>query len=296
MSTRPAAGTAPDLAPAAVGRDRVPLLLVLAGLVLAYAPTYHDFLDGAFAAYAQGHELLVVAVVGFLVYRRREELAALADAPRHGWAIGLLAIGALLYAFGRSQLFLRLELLSQVFVLAAVLVGWKGVAALRLCWFPILFLLFVVPLPHALVLAVTGPLKAAASAITTSLLAAAGYPIGRSGVVITIGQYELLVATACAGLQTMFTLEALSLLYVSLKGHASWLRNALLAALAVPVAFIANVIRVMVLSLVTYHFGDAVGRGVAHGFAGLGLFAIALVLIMALDRLLGWLLPARFAR
>jgi exosortase B len=296
MSTRPSEGTAPVLAPAALGGDKVPLLLVLAGLLLAYAPTYHDFLDGPFAAYAQGHELLVVAVVGFLFFRRREELAALADAPRRGWAIGLLALGVLLYAFGRSQLFLRLELLSQVFVLAALLVGWKGVAALRLCWFPLVFLLFVVPLPHALVLAVTGPLKSAASAITTSLLAAAGYPIGRSGVVITIGQYELLVATACAGLQTMFTLEALSLLYVNLKGHASWVRNALLAALAVPVAFVANVIRVMALSLVTYHFGDAVGRGVAHGFAGLGLFAIALLLIMSLDRFLGWALPARFAR
>jgi exosortase B len=279
-----------------MARDRLPIVLVVAGLLLAYVPTYHDFLAGPFAGYAQGHELLVLAVVAFLFFRRRNELSALPDAPRHAWAIALLSFGVLLYAFGRSQLFLRLELLSQVFVLAAVLVGAKGFAALRICWFPIVFLLFVVPLPHALVLALTAPLKAAASAITTSLLAAAGYPIGRSGVVITIGQYELLVATACAGLQTMFTLEALSLLYVNLKGHASWVRNALLAALAVPVAFVANVVRVMALSLVTYHFGDAVGRGLAHGFAGLGLFAVALLLIMALDRLLGWLLPARLAR
>jgi exosortase B len=296
MPTRPAAITLPDPGPAGMARDRLPIVLVVAGLLLAYVPTYHDFLVGPFAGYAQGHELLVLAVVAFLFIRRRDELSALPDAPRHGWAMALLALGVLLYAFGRSQLFLRLELLSQVAVLAAVLVGAKGFAALRMCWFPLVFLLFAVPLPHSLVLSLTGPLKAAASAITTSLLAAAGYPIGRSGVVITIGQYELLVATACAGLQTMFTLEALSLLYVSLKGHASWVRNALLAALAVPVAFVANVIRVMVLSLVTYHFGDAVGRGVAHGFAGLGLFAVALLLIMALDRALGWLLPERFAR
>lgn len=275
------------------GRDLVPPVLVLAGLALAYGPTYYDFLAGPSAGYAQGHELLVLAVVAFLFFRLRGALAELPDAPRPGLAFALLATGTLLYAFGRSQMLLRLELLSQLPVLAALLVGTKGLAGLRLCWFPMAFLLFVVPLPHAAVLALTGPLKAAASAVTTALLGAIGYPIGRSGVVITIGQYELLVATACAGLQTMFTLEALSLLYVNLKGHDSWLRNALLALLAVPLAFVANVIRVMVLCLATYHFGDAVGRGLAHGFMGLGLFVVALLLMMAVDRALGGLRWAR---
>jgi exosortase B len=287
MSTPSSPIAAPTHPSRVAQRDLVPAGLVAAGLALAYGPTYHDFFNGPSAAYAQGHELLVLAVVAFLFFRLRGALAALPDAPRPALAIALLACGVSMYAFGRSQTLLRLELLSQLPVLAALLVGTKGVAGLRLCWFPMAFLLFVVPLPHAAVLALTGPLKAAASAVTTALLGAMGYPIGRSGVVITIGQYELLVATACAGLQTMFTLEALSLLYVNLKGHDAWQRNALLAVLAVPVAFVANVIRVMVLCLATYHFGDAVGRGLAHGFTGLGLFVVALLLMMAVDRALG---------
>ena len=60
----------------------------------------------------------------------------------------------------------------------------------------------------------------------------------------------------------------------------------------VPVSFCANVVRVDVLALVTYHFGDAAGQGFLHGFAGMVLFVVALVLIMGVDRLLGrWLEP-----
>jgi exosortase/archaeosortase family protein len=106
-------------------------------------------------------------------------------------------------------------------------------------------------------------------------------------VVITIGQYQLLVNEACAGLQTMFTLEAMGLLYASLMNHSSALRNTLLSLLVVPIAFCANVVRVMVLALVTYHLGDAAGQGFLHGFAGMVLFVVALALVMGADALLG---------
>jgi exosortase/archaeosortase family protein len=111
--------------------------------------------------------------------------------------------------------------------------------------------------------------------------------------VITIGPYELLVASACAGLQTMFTLEALGLLYLHLCNYGSAMRNALLALLIVPVSFCANVIRVTALALITYHFGDAAGQGFFHGFAGLLLFGTALVLILLLDRTLVAVLPEK---
>jgi exosortase len=149
------------------------------------------------------------------------------------------------------------------------------------------------PLPFVMVLAVTTPMKAAVSMAATQLLGGLGYPVGRSGVVMTIGQYQLLVTEACAGLQTMFTLEAMGLLYASLMNHPSTLRNLLLSALVVPIAFSANVVRVVVLALVTYHLGDAAGQGFLHGFAGMVLFSVALAFIMGADNLLGRLLASR---
>ena len=275
--------------------DAVALGIVALGLALLWLPTFWDLNFGIWSAEAQGHELIVLAVSAWLLYRQRAALRDLPDAPARWGGGSLLAFGLLLYAFGRSQQFFRVEMLALIVVLVAALVLFKGWAVLRLIWFPLLFLLFAMPLPYSLVLAVTAPLKLGVSVVATQLLLWLGFPMGRSGVVMTIGQYQLLVSEACAGLQTMFTLEAMGLLYASLMNYRSWVRNGLLAVLVIPVAFFANVVRVMVLVLVTYYFGDAAGRGFIHGFAGMVLFAVGLVFIFGADRLLGVLLPKRWA-
>lgn len=273
--------------------DVVAFGLVAVGLAALWLPTFWDLCFGIWSAQAQGHELIILVVSGWLLYRQRAALLALPDAPSR-WGGVLLVLGLLLYAFGRSQQFLRIEMLALILVLAAVLVSFKGWASLRRVWFPLLFLLFALPLPYSLVLAITAPLKLGVSIVATQLLLWLGFPMGRSGVVMTIGQYQLLVSEACAGLQTMFTLEAMGLLYASLMNYRSWVRNASLALLVVPVAFGANVVRVMILVLVTYYFGDAAGRGFIHGFAGMVLFAVGLAFIVAADRGLGALLPKRW--
>ena len=91
------------------------------------------------------------------------------------------------------------------------------------------------------------------------------------------------MADACAGLNTLLTLEALGLLYLNLVRHESAMRNITLAILIVPISFAANVIRVIVLTLITFHFGDEAGQGFLHGFAGMVLFLAALSLIIAAD-------------
>mgnify|MGYP000063534934 CR=1 FL=1 len=102
-----------------------------------------------------------------------------------------------------------------------------------------------------------------------------------------LGAYRLLVADACAGLNSMFTLEALGLLYMNLMNYTSLARNVALALLIIPISFLANVTRVIILVLVTFHFGDEAGQGFVHGFAGIVLFLVALVLILSADRLIG---------
>jgi exosortase B len=192
----------------------------------------------------------------------------------------------LLYAIGRSQDIWIFSIGSQIWVLAGLVLLFKGWRGLRLTWFPLFFMLFMVPLPEALVAAVTAPLKSAVSLVASNLLYAAGYPVGRSGVMLTVGQYQLMVADACAGLNSMFTLEALGMLYMNLMRYSSAARNVTLAIMLIPIAFCANIGRVMILVLVTYYFGDAAGQGFVHGFAGMVLFLIALVLMLLLDKLL----------
>jgi exosortase B len=267
--------------------DPVALAALLVGFAAMYAPTYWDLAHTIWATDEQGHGPIILALSFWLIWRRREQLAALPGrgAPFTAWTA--LVLAALMYSFGRSQAIIIFEVGSQILMLAALLLLFRGWAALRLCWFALFFLIFMIPLPGPLVAAVTGPLKAAVSAVAENLLYQAGFPIGRSGVVLSIGPYQLLVADACAGLNSMFSLEALGLMYMNLMQYKSMPRNVLLAILIIPISFCANVVRVMILVLVTFYFGDDAGQGFVHGFAGLVLFMVALVLMLVVDRLLG---------
>lgn len=268
------------------GLDPVPLLMLGLGFLLLFLSLFWDLTRGMWADGLQGHEPAIFAASAFLLYRKRRELLALPEAQAAPWAGLVFLAGLTLYVFGRAY-DLRIALASMIVLLAAVLLRFRGVAALRLGWFALLFPLFALPLPFEFVLAATGPLKVGVSVVATQLLSWIGYPVANSGVVMTIGQYQLLVTEACAGLQTMFTLEAMGLLYASLVNHASAARNLLLALLIVPIAFFANVVRVVVLALVTYHYGDAAGQGFLHSFSGIVLFAAALALVIVTDGLLG---------
>lgn len=267
--------------------------LVLVGYLALYLPTFFDLYRTIWATDEQGHGPIILAVTLWLLYRRRVELFAVPARPSLGLGSLSLLFGLLLYVFGRSQAIIMFEVGSQIPVLVGLLLIFKGWAAVRLAWFPLFFLIFMVPLPGALVVAVTGPLKSAVSAVASTILYQTGYPVGRSGVVLTVGQYQLLVADACAGLNSMFTLEALGMLYMNLMNYKSVARNVTLALLLIPISFCANIIRVMILVLVTYYFGDEAGQGFIHGFAGMVLFMAGLGMMLVVDKPLGWLLEPK---
>jgi exosortase/archaeosortase family protein len=115
-------------------------------------------------------------------------------------------------------------------------------------------------------------------------------------VILQIGQYQLLVADACAGLQTLLTLEALGLFYLNVVRHTSVFRNVVLAIFIIPISFSANVIRVIALTLITYYFGEEAGQGFLHGFAGMVLFLTALILILSVDKMLRFIVKIRSDR
>ena len=289
-ATEPASAWSGSIAPA--GSDRTVLGLLLLGLALLYLPTYWDLASTIWQSPDQSQGPLMLAASLWLMFDRRAALAALPARPSNGVGRAVLVVGLLMYVVGRSQSIWLFEVGSQMLVVSALLLLFKGVAALRMAWFPIFFLIFMVPLPGPVVAAVTGPLKAGVSYVASELLFALGYPVSRAGVILTVGPYLILVADACAGLTSMFSLEAVGLLYLNIVRHPSALRNALLAIMVIPIAFCSNVVRVLLLVLVTYHLGDAAGRGFLHGFAGLMLFVVALALLIATDRVIGLFVPS----
>jgi exosortase B len=265
----------------------LPYLPIIIGLCVMYGPSLYDLLTGIWSSQEQAQGPIVLGVSVWLLYRNwgAMETAAQGHTPS-AWGWPVVVFGLLLYALGRSQDILMFEVGSVIWLLAGLLLLLRGPAALKAQWFALFFMLFMVPLPAPVVDAVTMPMKMAVSYVAEHVLFWAGYPIGRNGVTLQIGQYMLLVADACAGLHTLLTLEALGLLYLNIVRRDSLFRNMGLALLIVPISFTANVIRVMTLTLITYHFGDAAGQGFLHGFAGMVLFMSALLLIIGFDTML----------
>lgn len=263
-------------------------LPVITGLIVLYLPSLIDLFRGVWSTDQQAHGPIVLGIACWLMYRKWPEMVRVSEGrpgiPSIGWP--LFVFGLILYILGRSQDILVFEIGSVIWLFSGILLLIRGRNALKAQWFPLFFMLFMIPLPSPLVDFLTMPMKMAVSYVAENILFWADYPIARTGVILQIGQYKLLVADACAGLHTLFTLEALGLLYLNIVRHDSVMRNIALAILIVPISFTANVIRVMVLTLITYHFGDEAGQGFLHGFAGMVLFLSALLLIIGVDSLL----------
>ncbi|ACB34617.1 exosortase 2 [Leptothrix cholodnii SP-6] len=281
------------LQPQAAAVPLTPWLIAGAGLLAMYVPTFWDLMHGIWSTDQQGHGPIVLGIGLWLLWRKWPDVRALPSQPARGVGWPVFVIGLLLYLVGRSQDILLFEVGALIWLIAAVTLLLSGARAMKHLWFGLFFLLFMIPLPGVVVDALTQPMKLAVSYVAEFVLHGVGYPISRTGVVLQVGQYQLLVADACAGLHTLFTLEALGLLYLNLVRHESVARNVALATLIVPISFTANVIRVMVLTLITYHFGDEAGQGFLHGFAGMVLFMAALLLIIGTDSVLRWLLASR---
>lgn len=260
-----------------------PLLLGLAALLV---PTLIAIATQSWTGEAGVHGPIVLATGIWLLARRWRELLSIRQPGHLGLTLAVLIPSLLVYTFGRALGFLALEALALLGVFVAAFYASFGLEAVKRMWFPIIYLLFVVPMPGWVITTLTAPMKEYVSSSATWLLSHAGYPIVREGVTLYVAQYQLLVEDACAGLNSLISLTAISLFYIYILHNASWRYALFLMLWIVPVALLANLVRVIILVLITYHFGNAAAQGFLHSTAGLVMFATALLGIFLVDGLM----------
>ena len=260
-------------------------LPIVAGALLLYVPAYVDLANAVASLDGGSQQPVCLAIWLWTVWRQR---AVFGTFDTHGRAVLgwlLIAFAALCYAIGRSQEFFQFEIGSQVPLFAGIVLVLLGRSGLRKLWFSVIFLAFIVPAPGSLLNEILVPLKKVVSTIVAQVLYSAGLPIARDGVVLYVGHYQLLIADACAGLNSMVALSAIGILYVYLAGYRRWLPNAILLGAVLPIAFVANVLRVMGLVLVTYHYGEDAGERF-HDYAAYAEVVVVFVAFFFLDRML----------
>lgn len=269
--------------------------LVLGFAVLAI-PTLVTLAREVWTLEIGAHGPIVLATGIWLLWTQIPDMRATAGRPGSALLIASIMMPALaLYVFGRAYDFISLEALGVYCAGLAMTIRLIGVRATRRQWFPFLYLAFLLPPPGWLIDRITMPLREFVSMVSTTGLRMLGVPISRDGVTLTVAQYQLLVEDACSGMNSLIGLTAISLLYIYLMHRSSWRYALLLLAFVIPIAVLANVLRICVLVLLTYHYGDAVAQGFLHMTAGMVLFGVALAMVFSLDTLLQKFLARRSA-
>jgi exosortase len=266
-----------------VGR-RVIWVIGAAALVAVYAPVLSAMGRVWWADQYAGHGMFVPAFSALLLWMDRDRLQAAAG---RGEPAGLLLV-----ALGLGFLWLGtwagsplLQGWSAVITVAGAVLWEFGARCLRVAAFPVGFLLVMVPLPRSLVEAVTLDLQLFAAGFAVGALRLFGIPVFHSGVVIALPNLTLQVAEVCNGLRFLMALLVLGVAFAEVT-QRTWARKLILAGSTIPIAILANAVRVAVIGLGVYYVGPEAASGTIHHMIGKGVWALTLLPLIALGLVL----------
>ena len=259
------------------------IAVLVAGVALFAIPTLLFVVEEYWSREDGAHGPIVLFTGAWLISRQWGKAISAREFPSAIRVWASLIILVLLQVAARITQIVELEGFLMYGCLIVVFYAFVGAQVVKNLWFPILYIGFIFPPPETLVAAVTVPMKMWLSIAAIRFLDLFGYPIGGEGVRIFIGQYELLVAAACAGINSIVSLSSISLFYIYVRHQANWRYAAILILFIVPIALLANFVRVLILILLTYHAGEAAAQGFLHNFAGIVMFAIAIAAVFGLD-------------
>jgi exosortase A len=230
------------------------------------------------------HGFLIPPVVAFLLWRERSRYLA---ARGRGSMFGLVLVALALLGYVvsiRAGVFMT-QGYSFVLLLFGLSLFLSGGRATRTVWFPLGYLVFMLPMPPYLMNVIAFRLKIFAARAGSGIAIRLGIPLARSGMTIHIPAGSLRIADPCSGLRSLIALVALGALFAFLTEGKTWKRLVLFAS-AVPLAVLANVVRISVLCVVANVWGIDAALGFFHDFSGLLLFMIAFVGLVAVRKLL----------
>jgi exosortase len=230
------------------------------------------------------HGLLIAPLCAYLVWQRRRRLAAMTMRPSAaGFGLVLFSLGLFVAGkLGAEQFLARVSLIGVLAGSVAFVMGWAHARALA---FVFGLAILTIPLPTIIFNEIAQPLQLLASSVAEETLVAFRIPVLREGNVIVLSTATLEVAEACSGIRSMFSLAAAGLVYgYFTDDHLG--RRTILVLATVPIAIVANAIRVAGTGVLAHFSGAAAADGFFHGFAGWLVFMSALLMLFAVHGLL----------
>src|ERR1700730_3413960 len=230
------------------------------------------------------HGIFVPLFALFVLWQDRKKLEAIPSSP--SWArLPLVALSMLVLVLGVLGADIFLPRVSLLILLAGLIILYQGWTFFRAVLFPWAFLILMIPIPALLINRVTFPLQLVAAKWAAALLELVRVPVLLEGNLLTLARKQLDVAEACSGIRSLLSLVTLAIIYGYLLESRKWARVVLVCA-AVPIAVAANSFRVFGTGLLVQHGDENGAEGFYHTVSGLVIFAVALVMLFALHRLI----------
>jgi exosortase len=232
------------------------------------------------------HGFLVPVFSGFVVWQDRKQLAALPQKPSwFGLAVIAGALVVLIVGVLGAEFFLSRS--SLVLLIGGLVICFLGWGHFRAILFPLAFLFFMIPIPVIVFNQIAFPLQFLAARLGSSLLDLFGVPVLREGNVIQLPTMALEVAQACSGIRSLMSLGALAVIYGYFLETRNF-RRVILALAAIPIAIVANGLRVMGTGMLGYYWDPDKAEGFFHTFSGWVIFIISLALLFSFHAMLRW--------
>jgi exosortase len=264
-------------------RDVVGGIIILGLVILLFSSTFswlvYNWLNNSYYS----HGFLVPLVSAFFLWRKREVFAA---ENRHPDNLGLAVLAVSLVAFLLAQIWQAFYISAGAFILllAGLALYFLGREATRSIAFPLAFLVFMVPLPF--INRVSPTLEAFTASMSTSVVSALGIPAVNQGSQIQLQNSSFVVGAACSGLNSTVALATLVVIFVYVI-EGTYGAKAVLLAMAVPIALVANLFRVSSLLAIAHFFGAEAGMKYFHDYSSPVLFLLAFGLLILTSRLVG---------
>lgn len=257
------------------------LALLLAAL---YYPVIVPLVGELYNDPNYSHGLLVPFISGYFLYIRMDELRSVPVIPSN-WGLPVFLAGVILLVLGYLGAEHFTMRVSSVVVIAGIVLYFLGAGIFRIAAFPIAFLFFAVPLPYIVYDMIAFPLKLMVSKYSVMFLKGVGIMVWREGNIISFPNIELEVADACSGIRSLMSLIALGTAFAYVT-QRSKVMMAIVVLSAIPVAIFANAVRVIATGILARHWGAQAAEGFFHEFAGLAVFALAIIIVIAIGTIL----------
>jgi len=260
-----------------------------------YSPVLYQLYRGRWETIDYTHAYFILPVSLWLAWRQRAAFVSPIPNPNNqtnnqqpitnpNLGLFLIISGLAIFIFGWRWDYLSVATISAVPLLFGIVLYMYGAGTAAALSFPILYLLLMVPPPLGVLDSITIPMRYGVSALTADILRFFHYPISREGLLLYIGKHEIYMGAPCSGFRSLITMISLGLVYAYIS-KGEFVRKSILFSSIIPLAIIGNLIRVLGVCLVTFHFGEAIGTKF-HDTSGFVIFLILIFGMIGIDSIL----------